>query len=407
VSPSGTGVKLFVRGKLPPGARSRKGDIEMYSTGRYFTVTGAHLPGSPVTVEDRQDALLRVYDEVFGEPAKEVRQPRPESAPAQEPAAAAGTGLADAEVVSRAMRARNGDKFARLWGGDTSGYASDSEADLALCGLLAFWVGSDGARVEQLFGQSALGQREKWRARADYREETIAQALAGQKGFFAPLMQTRGTRTTSLIRIHQEEPGTQYTGEVGGGGGGCIMPSPEVVQEAVRLAVDLADTLGPQPVWRSSFVLARRLRCVWEGEPEAMEKAAHAFSERAGCPAEEFYLAFLDCWPKVKFREGEDIFAWAARRVEAEPIQLDYCPTPKYGLVASLAWYLGQYQHPETFWLPRERVAELLDTDPSTVSRIVSLLVKKGVIACVREDYNWLGNDTRAKEYLFVATPAA
>jgi putative DNA primase/helicase len=49
VSPSGTGVHIIVEGSVRDGARSRKkvhvngevvGEIEMYSRGRFFTVTG-------------------------------------------------------------------------------------------------------------------------------------------------------------------------------------------------------------------------------------------------------------------------------------------------------------------------------------------------------------------------------
>lgn len=39
LSPSGTGVHVIVGALLPPG-RCRKGGIEMYDRGRYFTVTG-------------------------------------------------------------------------------------------------------------------------------------------------------------------------------------------------------------------------------------------------------------------------------------------------------------------------------------------------------------------------------
>jgi putative DNA primase/helicase len=74
------------------------------------------------------------------------------------------------------MSAGNGEKFGRLWIGDASGYASDSEADLALCSLLAFWVGSDAERFDRLFRQSGLC-REKWLRRADYRQRTIEEAL--------------------------------------------------------------------------------------------------------------------------------------------------------------------------------------------------------------------------------------
>jgi putative DNA primase/helicase len=39
VSPSGTGVHIIVKGKLPEG-RSRRGKIEAYSRERFFTFTG-------------------------------------------------------------------------------------------------------------------------------------------------------------------------------------------------------------------------------------------------------------------------------------------------------------------------------------------------------------------------------
>ena len=47
-------------------------------------------------------------------------------------------GLSDSEVIQKALAASNGRRFSRLWNGDTSGYGSHSEADLALCGMLAF-----------------------------------------------------------------------------------------------------------------------------------------------------------------------------------------------------------------------------------------------------------------------------
>jgi putative DNA primase/helicase len=79
------------------------------------------------------------------------------------------------------MRAANGEKFSRLWSGDTSAYATanndgHSEADLALCSLLAFWCGPDEVRIDRLFRQSGLC-REKWTRRADYRSLTLSVAL--------------------------------------------------------------------------------------------------------------------------------------------------------------------------------------------------------------------------------------
>ena len=39
LSPSGTGLHILCAGRLPEGRR-RKGSVEMYSEGRFFTVTG-------------------------------------------------------------------------------------------------------------------------------------------------------------------------------------------------------------------------------------------------------------------------------------------------------------------------------------------------------------------------------
>src|SRR5262249_50627892 len=63
VSPSGEGVRIFLLGTLPPNGR-KKGDYENYQTGRYVTVTGQHLDGTPTTIEHRQAELLRVHGQV-------------------------------------------------------------------------------------------------------------------------------------------------------------------------------------------------------------------------------------------------------------------------------------------------------------------------------------------------------
>src|SRR5262249_88516 len=60
VSPSGTGIHILCRGSLPPGRR-RIGPYEMYDTGRYFTITGAHLCQSPRSVNEATEALHRVH----------------------------------------------------------------------------------------------------------------------------------------------------------------------------------------------------------------------------------------------------------------------------------------------------------------------------------------------------------
>ncbi len=179
VTPSGTGLRVFARGTLPPSGRKR-GDFEIYESGRYLTVTGQHVAGTPMTVESRELEIRRVHREVWpdaGKPVADRPAPRP-------------TGLADAELLAKASDAVNGTKFSALWSGSTTDYPSASEADLALCNLLAFWTGGDAGRMDTLFRASGL-MRPKWDERhygggQTYGDHTIQAALAQATEFYTP-----------------------------------------------------------------------------------------------------------------------------------------------------------------------------------------------------------------------------
>ena len=88
---------------------------------------------------------------------------------------------ADDELLQKAFGAKNGAALRRLWGGDRTGYGSDSEADLALCSLLAFYF-PDPDALDALFRRSGL-YRDKW-DRADYRAATLGKALGGRTEFY-------------------------------------------------------------------------------------------------------------------------------------------------------------------------------------------------------------------------------
>jgi hypothetical protein len=175
ISPSGTGVHILIRATLPEG-RNRKGRFEAYDRGRYFTVSGKHLAGTPQAIEDRQEELQDVVRRVFGEPSANGHSV-PLAAPHQ-----LQNGLSDDDVIRKALAASNGERFSRLWAGDAADYGSRSEADLALCGMLAFWTGGDAVRIDTLFRRSGL-YRKKWDCK-DYREKTIAEALSGKTEFY-------------------------------------------------------------------------------------------------------------------------------------------------------------------------------------------------------------------------------
>ncbi|WP_123539397.1 phage NrS-1 polymerase family protein [Halosimplex salinum] len=212
VSPSGTGVHVLALGGLP-GDRNRRDWVEMYDDARFFTVTGEHLDGTPVTVESRAPAIGSVHAEFVAgeqdppndggdiEAASEIAEKATE-APDTSEAADQGEadeddglsdendGLPDEEIIDKAHAATNGEKFERLWRGRTTGYDSHSEADMGLCALLAFWTGGDRVQIDRLFRDSGL-MREKWDERhfadgSTYGEKTIERVLAGTTDFYEP-----------------------------------------------------------------------------------------------------------------------------------------------------------------------------------------------------------------------------
>jgi putative DNA primase/helicase len=98
--------------------------------------------------------------------------------------------LEDDELLRKARNASNGAKFDRLWNGNTPGYDSHSEADMALGCLLAFWTGGNRSQMNQLFQQSGL-LREKWDEvhyadGSTYGEKTIERAIATTSEFYDP-----------------------------------------------------------------------------------------------------------------------------------------------------------------------------------------------------------------------------
>ena len=166
VSPSGAGLKTLIRGKLPKGGHHNE-DIGVFDSKRFFCITGQVISEVSTAIEPRQtelDALVRQYWPGDFETVKAFRAEKK-------------TSRTDADLISKAMTAKNGDKFTKLWNGETTGYDSHSEADLALCSMLAFYFDNDRIRIDAQFRQSGL-MRQKWN-RENYREETIAKAISG------------------------------------------------------------------------------------------------------------------------------------------------------------------------------------------------------------------------------------
>jgi len=131
-----------------------------------------------------QPAIDTVFREHFAEPT----DTEPEVGLLDDGTAEPAEPLADAVLLGLARNAANGDKFSRLFDGDFADYPSQSEADLALCQLLAFWTGKDPLTMDRLFRDSGLF-RSKWderHGRDTYGEATIRKAIERTKEVFSP-----------------------------------------------------------------------------------------------------------------------------------------------------------------------------------------------------------------------------
>ena len=208
ISPSGTGYHVLIEGDLPEG-RNRRGHIELYDKARFFTVTGEHNGERPTHIARRQDALVAIHREYVHGPSSDEKSSAANPENSEEDSGVSEStdhtvdtetiDLDDEKLLEKARRASNGPKFQRLWRGNTGGYESNSEADMALCCLLAFWSGGDNRQMDRLFRESAL-IREKWDEvhfadGSTYGEKTIERAISNTSEFYDPDRANRSTQS--------------------------------------------------------------------------------------------------------------------------------------------------------------------------------------------------------------------
>lgn len=228
ISPSGKGLRILF---LAPGfsydkeryyIKESKQGLEIYIAGmtnRYLTVTGNTLRSCDLVNRDAE--LQTVLDRYMKRSTAEQQPQGQQSLDSwqyvrmQQRTAA---DLSDRELIDRAMNAGNGSAFTALWNGDISGYPSHSEADQALCNLLAFWTNKDAARVDSLFRQSGL-MRDKWNRRQSgttYGAITISKAIAGcAEGYTPPQEATASPQAAGTPAPGQTTPADGKTPQNG------------------------------------------------------------------------------------------------------------------------------------------------------------------------------------------------
>lgn len=145
-SAGGQGYHIWLKGHTGKGAR--RGGVEVYSQERFIVCTGDTVIDSPILEnQDLLDALLVEMRRGEAPVLTLVDNEQSED---------------DEVIYERANSAENSLKFTNLWNGlwIENGYPSQSEADIALLTMLAFYSKSN-SQVLRLFRMSMLGKRDK------------------------------------------------------------------------------------------------------------------------------------------------------------------------------------------------------------------------------------------------------
>ncbi len=187
ISSGGDGVHLFLSAadaaRRYQNRKCRVADlqIERYSHSRFIACTFARFPGAGEFIEKHEGILGRI-NAMMGSTSHLPRQAKngmviDETSPLY--LGPTSPGMSDQQVLSKCRGAKNTQKFHALYElGDVEIYhnGDHSRADQSLLQMLSFYTQSP-TQLERLFGSSALGLRDKWTTRIDYRFNSIVAAL--------------------------------------------------------------------------------------------------------------------------------------------------------------------------------------------------------------------------------------
>lgn len=176
LSPSGLGVHCICKGTVPSGSRCRAGFREIYTHARFFTFTGNHIKETPATINDAPKMAIDSFLQSLSECS--VNEPRGTKKSTTSPILSFKQHPVAKEELKKVYNAcrvgRHYKQFEALFGGNMDGYHSHSEADYALCYIIARYT-NNPAIVDIIFRSSKLF-RQKWNNNY-YRERTLNMAM--------------------------------------------------------------------------------------------------------------------------------------------------------------------------------------------------------------------------------------
>jgi hypothetical protein len=359
-----------------------------------------------------------------------------ERAPAMPPATG-GALLGDAEVISKACAAHNGEKVKRLAAGTwQQEYDSQSEADLALCCLLAFWS-RDPAQLDRLFRTTGLF-REKWdekRGAATYGQRTVSEALARQTEMYTPagamvLSQSVTPHTPAQPPAHSPQqlwgasvPRLQFTDladmlerhyplptwlikDLIPEGLTFFVGSPKSSKTylAYSLALSLAYEAQRGGKWLGQYPIANPGPVVYisleDDEADSRWRIAELAPQLTAIPREHF--VFLHGFELPRFNEGlvdalreQALEVYHPSLIVLDPISYLYAPIKKGGdqfsevkdMLLPLRW-LGKTYHSTILAVDhrRKKSADDVDIVETTYGSNAKIAVADAILVIVRDD---------------------
>lgn len=344
-SPSGTGLHIWLKGEKP-GDKCRKG-IEIYSTKRFLTVTGVHVPATPL--ELREVNITPLYNRMLAgefQDSQSSKIDKTENNPQRLTTEVQSSGTVLTTKLQLLMHGEITSTHPFTIGdqhGNSITYPSQSEADGALAVLLAFKHKGDPVAMDADFRVSSL-YRAKY-DRADYRDATLKSAIAFYKKAEAIKEPPNTPQTATAIVIEDDDEIVEvddvlpefpeFTGSLSAL---CDAMSPDIPR-AFKFAAALThmglirsglDTLAAEPHIQSRFytcLIAKPGR----GKSAAINEVGRIFKSVSGnyqaWPSVDSGPALVDCFEEqaraaLMRGEGSDTLAPPMAKILLAPDEM-------------------------------------------------------------------------------------
>ena len=198
ISPSGTGIRMFARGKIDKAIKCDVARVEIYGANRYLTITGNHVEGTPLDIREAPKTIEALTARAEAMSAKREERPEPER-----PRAASSKPRAGVTAGERAWAAAKLDaqakEVAQTGAGGRNNRLNEAAYTLGHC-IAAGWIEESTVRARLEEASKANGY---WRDKGPHATRaTISSGISkGKLEPHAPLEDRESPEDDEAIRI--------------------------------------------------------------------------------------------------------------------------------------------------------------------------------------------------------------